>query len=71
MNRFNTWVPVYEQDGRWYVRVSAQIYNEESDFEYLATSIMTILHPSPSSSLTSSQTASQVSNTTCAFITAA
>jgi len=70
LDRFNTWVPVYEQDGRWYVRVSAQIYNEESDFEYLATSIMTILHPSPSSSLASSSS-SQGSNATCAFITVA
>ena len=40
---YNTWVPVYPLQGKWYTRVSAQVYNELSDFEMLADAIIAIV----------------------------
>ena len=49
--KYNTWVPAYGWDGekfdnsssKWYVRVSAQIYNDESDFKFLANAVNEII----------------------------
>ena len=49
MKRFNTYVPVYGieslggGEGKYYVRVSLQIYNELSDVEYLIAAIQELL----------------------------
>jgi len=40
---YNTWVPTYPLQGHWYVRVSAQIYLELSDFEMLGNAMLEIL----------------------------
>lgn len=51
--QYNTWVPIYPWDGQsfsnssknWYTRVSAQIYNDETDFHMLANAVLDILGP--------------------------
>eukprot|EP00455_Lapot_gusevi_P050524 TRINITY_DN7334_c0_g11_i1.p1 TRINITY_DN7334_c0_g11~~TRINITY_DN7334_c0_g11_i1.p1 ORF type:complete len:216 (-),score=51.72 TRINITY_DN7334_c0_g11_i1:21-668(-) len=43
LNQYNTFVPVYSFQNQFYVRVSAQIYNEESDFVMLAQAILNLL----------------------------
>ncbi|OHE90798.1 hypothetical protein CORC01_13904 [Colletotrichum orchidophilum] len=34
MDEYQTFLPIYRHDGRWFTRVSAQIYLDESDFEW-------------------------------------
>lgn len=41
--RHNTYVPVFEVNGWWYVRVSAQIYNSLEDFEHLAQAVLQVV----------------------------
>lgn len=43
---FKTWVPVFQLNGNWYTRISAQIFNELSDFERLAHRIKDIIQHS-------------------------
>jgi len=43
LEKYDTWVPVYPLQGQWWVRVSAQIYNEISDFQFLAEAISSLL----------------------------
>jgi selenocysteine lyase/cysteine desulfurase len=43
LERYTTWVPVYPLQGNWYTRVSAQIYNELSDFKYLGNAVTELL----------------------------
>jgi selenocysteine lyase/cysteine desulfurase len=50
LERFNTWVPVYDlasvggsEANVFYVRVSLQVYNEERDAHFLANAILNIL----------------------------
>lgn len=38
-----------------YVRVSAQIYNEESDFEFLANAVLSVLHPTEAAIATAAE----------------
>ena len=40
---YHTYVPAFEKSGACYVRVSAQIYNDLSDFQYLAQTILELL----------------------------
>src|SRR5690606_4982850 len=40
LEKYNTYVPVFPIQGLWYTRVSAQIYNELSDFEYLGAAVL-------------------------------
>lgn len=42
--KYNTFVPTYQWQGKWYVRVSAQIYNELSDFAMLADAVLRIIN---------------------------
>lgn len=42
---YNTFVPVTNVQGRWYVRVSAQIYNDISDFNMLGDAVLKLLGP--------------------------
>jgi selenocysteine lyase/cysteine desulfurase len=52
LERFNTWVPVYNLNGLgatadvFYVRVSLQIYNELEDVAYLGRSMLTLIKES-------------------------
>ncbi|ODM97045.1 hypothetical protein Ocin01_09636 [Orchesella cincta] len=41
-NHTETYSSVYKHDGRWYTRVSAQIYNDMSDFEFSARHFLDI-----------------------------
>jgi selenocysteine lyase/cysteine desulfurase len=45
LEKYNTWVPFYlsDDDGQCYVRVSAQVYNELSDFGMLADAVLALL----------------------------
>jgi len=43
--KYNTWVPFYPLQNNWYTRVSAQIYNEESDYHFLAEAVLATLFP--------------------------
>jgi len=43
LDKYNTWVPTYGFGNVWYTRVSAQIYNELSDFEYLGKAVLDLL----------------------------
>jgi selenocysteine lyase/cysteine desulfurase len=43
LEKYHTFVPVFELQEKWYIRVSAQIYNEISDFEYLGKTILQLL----------------------------
>lgn len=43
LEKYNTWVPAYAWQGHCYVRVSAQIYLELSDFEFLASAVLNLL----------------------------
>lgn len=43
LENYNTWVPVYLCQGRYYTRISAQIYNELSDYEYLGRAILNLI----------------------------
>jgi len=45
LNRYNTYVPLYtlQRTNRWYVRVSAQIFNEISDFQYYGEAVLEVL----------------------------
>ena len=49
MTRFHTFVPIYDigsvggRAGDFYARVSAQIFNDLSDFEFLAASVLTLI----------------------------
>lgn len=47
LTKYQTWVPAYPQDGQWYVRVSAQIYNELSDFQLLADGVLDLMGIQP------------------------
>jgi len=49
LEKFDTWVPTYALQGQWWVRVSAQIYNDISDFEFLASAILSLLNNTSSS----------------------
>eukprot|EP00747_Dinoflagellata_sp_TGD_P012530 gnl/TRDRNA2_/TRDRNA2_121755_c0_seq1.p1 gnl/TRDRNA2_/TRDRNA2_121755_c0~~gnl/TRDRNA2_/TRDRNA2_121755_c0_seq1.p1 ORF type:complete len:116 (+),score=19.95 gnl/TRDRNA2_/TRDRNA2_121755_c0_seq1:1-348(+) len=40
---YNTWVPSVKWAGKCYMRVSAQVYNELSDFEMLAHAVLQTL----------------------------
>lgn len=40
---YRTFIPIFSLQGKWYVRVSAQIYNEMSDFRHLGESVLAIL----------------------------
>jgi len=42
-SEYNTWVPAIEWAGNCYMRVSAQVYNELSDFEMLARAVLQTL----------------------------
>ena len=46
LDEYNTYVPVVVKSDRCWVRVSAQIYTEISDFQYIADSIIAILDKS-------------------------
>ena len=52
LQRFNTWVPVYNLNGLgatsdvYYVRVSLQIYNEIADVEFLGRAILALIQES-------------------------
>lgn len=37
--RYNTWVPAIRWNGHCFMRVSAQVYNEMTDFEMLANAV--------------------------------
>ena len=39
---YHTYVPAFEKSGACYVRVSAQIYNDISDFEMLAAAVLAL-----------------------------
>jgi selenocysteine lyase/cysteine desulfurase len=41
--KYDTWVPFYLWGGHCYTRVSAQVYNELSDFEMLADAVLELL----------------------------
>jgi hypothetical protein len=65
LERYHTWVPVFALPSApttFYVRVSAQIYNDLSDFEMLANAVLALianppLHPpSAPSPLTNPET---------------
>jgi selenocysteine lyase/cysteine desulfurase len=43
-SNYHTWVPIFEFEGAWYCRISAQIYNEESDIIYYGNAVITTLH---------------------------
>ncbi len=50
LERYNTWVPVYDlsplggsQPNTFYARVSLQVYNDDSDVRFLASAILDIL----------------------------
>ena len=43
IDNYNTYVPAFSKSEGCYVRVSAQIYNDLTDFSYLADSILEIL----------------------------
>jgi selenocysteine lyase/cysteine desulfurase len=43
LQKYNTWVPAYPFMGSWYTRVSAQIYNDLSDFKYLGNAVLELL----------------------------
>jgi len=42
LDQYNTWVPFYVWNDRSWVRVSAQIYNDLSDFEMLASAVLAL-----------------------------
>ena len=44
LDEYNTYVPVKVKSDKCWVRVSAQIYTEISDFQYLADSMMSIIN---------------------------
>jgi len=37
--QYNTWVPTVSFAGQWWVRVSAAVYNDISDFDMLAGAV--------------------------------
>ncbi|KAK7450744.1 hypothetical protein CaCOL14_007104 [Colletotrichum acutatum] len=39
MGEYQTFLPIYRHDGRWWVRVSAQIFLDESDFEWTGNTL--------------------------------
>lgn len=43
LEQYNTWVPAFPLQGHCYVRVSAQIYLELSDFQFLADAVLKLL----------------------------
>jgi len=45
LERYNTYVPFYalENTNLWYCRVSAQIFNEISDFQYFGNAVLEML----------------------------
>jgi len=43
LDKYNTWVPIYPLQNQWWVRVSAQIYNELSDFKLLGDAVLQLL----------------------------
>lgn len=43
LEKYNTWVPIYLCQGNYYTRISAQIYNELSDYEYLGKAILALI----------------------------
>jgi len=45
LDKYHTWVPFYALQGTniWYTRVSAQIFNNMSDFEVLAAAVLALL----------------------------
>eukprot|EP01104_Vermistella_antarctica_P004606 TRINITY_DN15028_c0_g1_i1.p1 TRINITY_DN15028_c0_g1~~TRINITY_DN15028_c0_g1_i1.p1 ORF type:complete len:574 (-),score=113.46 TRINITY_DN15028_c0_g1_i1:75-1796(-) len=43
LEKSDTWVPTFELQGAYYTRVSAQIFNDISDFEMLADAVSDIL----------------------------
>jgi hypothetical protein len=43
LDQYNTWVPVVEKSNKCWMRISAQIYNDITDFEYLANSVKSLL----------------------------
>ena len=42
LDQYNTWVPFYVWSSRAWARVSAQIYNDISDFEMLAAAVLAL-----------------------------
>lgn len=60
LEKYQTWVPTYPWDGmtfsnsstKWYTRVSAQIYNDETDFQMLADAVLDILSTESNSTAT-------------------
>ena len=43
LSQYNTWIPVTEKSGMCLGRISAQIYNDRSDFEFLGHAVLDIL----------------------------
>ena len=43
LEKYNTWVPFYLWQGSCYTRVSAQVYNELSDFQMLADAVLELI----------------------------
>lgn len=42
LEKFNTWVPSYKLTDGWWVRVSAQIYNDLDDYRMLGLAVSEI-----------------------------
>eukprot|EP01119_Soliformovum_irregulare_P003875 TRINITY_DN14921_c0_g1_i1.p1 TRINITY_DN14921_c0_g1~~TRINITY_DN14921_c0_g1_i1.p1 ORF type:complete len:406 (+),score=104.66 TRINITY_DN14921_c0_g1_i1:191-1408(+) len=43
LDKYDTWVPVIKIQGHWYLRASAQIYNDIADFEMLGNAVLELL----------------------------
>ncbi len=47
----NCYIPIYTFDGKVYCRVSAQVYNEITDYEFAATTFLSYLKKASNSGL--------------------
>lgn len=43
MEKYNTYLVIYSFDGKIYTRISAQIYNEISDYQFVAQKFLEII----------------------------
>lgn len=43
LNEYNTFVPVFQYGDQFYFRISAQIFNEMKDFDFLAGAVLNII----------------------------
>jgi hypothetical protein len=43
MEKYNTYLVIYSFDGKIYTRISAQIYNDISDYQFVAQKFLEII----------------------------